>query len=77
MCDETFRVFRTPARLKCAAEDKEVLMAVDLPDHLVVANQVGIQIRNPAPVNKGCVLSGDGIKMPVDGESERQPFVAQ
>ena len=44
----------------------EVLMAIQLPDHLVVADHGRIEVRHPAPMRPRCVAMADRVEMPVD-----------
>ena len=77
LCGERARVARV-ARIRVRLpEGDEVLMAIHLPDELVVAHRRGIEIGDPAPVPERRTRAARGIEMPVDRIAERDSLVAQ
>src|SRR5689334_2650510 len=56
-------VSREPIR---SPQRDEVLMPVQLPDQLMIADQSGVEVIDSAPVHRRRALGGERLQMPVD-----------
>src|SRR5215208_96694 len=59
------------------AKREEVLMPIQFPDHLVIADQGGVEIRNPTPMSARSASTGNGIAMPINRTAETQTAISQ
>ena len=59
------------------AERGEVLMAIEFPDDLVVADLGRIEIRDPAPVDQRACRSAHRVEVPIDRIAEREAAISQ
>ena len=60
-----------------AAENDEMLVPVELPDHLMVADDLRVEIGNAAPVRARGLTTGGGIKVPVNRYPKAQSIVTE
>ena len=66
-----------PGQQVGAAEQQKMLMPIQLPDDLVVADDGGIEAAHATPMHARRAPLVDRVEMPIDGRTERQTLVAE